>query len=188
MCGTSHAYCEGTRGATRAGEQQGITAMSHRFTLDALRELIVARRDAQEGLRICTEHARGSLLKATLLTSLHDCSRDVQELQTLFRVLGGESEPYGTTAVAHHRWAELRAGLACHEDGVILDECERGASRTLEVYRNALDDPLPDLVRAIVLRQFEGVMTNHDQIRDLRSQPAIRADFATGSGAQAGQH
>jgi hypothetical protein len=51
-----------------------------------------------------------------------------------------------------------------------------------------LDDPLPDLVRAVVLRQFEDVMTNHDQIRDLRSQQSIRANLAVGSGAQAGQH
>jgi hypothetical protein len=51
-----------------------------------------------------------------------------------------------------------------------------------------LDDPLPALVRAIVLRQFEDVMTNHDQIRDLRSEPSLRADSGAGSGAQAGQH
>ena len=92
------------------------------------------------------------------------------------------------SAAAHRRWVDLRAALACDEDGVILDECERGESRALEVYRNALDDPLPDLVRAVVLRQFEDVMTNHDQIRDLRSQQSIRVNLAAGTGAQAGQH
>ena len=76
--------------------------------------------------------------------------------------------------------------LACNEDGVILDECERGESRALEVYRNAMDDPLPGLVRAIVLRQFEDVMTNHDHIRDLRSQRPPPVDSGVGSGAQAG--
>ena len=96
--------------------------------------------------------------------------------------------PPGDSAAAHRHWSDLRAALACDGDGVILDECERGASRALEVYRNALDDPLPDLVRAIVLRQFEDVMTNHDQIRDLRSEPSLRTDSGAGSGAQAGQH
>jgi hypothetical protein len=43
-------------------------------------------------------------------------------------------------------------------------------------------------VRAIVLRQFEDVMTNHDQIRDIRSAPALPSDLGAGSGAQAGQH
>jgi hypothetical protein len=178
--------------------------MSHRFTIDALKELIAARSDGEQGLRICAEHARTSQLRAILLTHLHDCTQAVQELQCLVRVLGGDPGAglpgaglpaagvlglsATDSAVAHRRWADLRAALACDEDGVILDECERGESRALEVYRNALDDPLPDLVRAVVLRQFEDVMTNHDQIRDLRSQQSIRANLAADSGAQAGQH
>jgi uncharacterized protein (TIGR02284 family) len=167
--------------------------MSHRFTLEALEELIAARRDGAQGLRICAEQVQNPPLRTLLLDHLHDCTQAVQELQSLVHVLGGTAgddfqEPHAVeSAAAHRRWADLRAALACHEDGVILDECERGESRALEVYRNALDDPLPDLVRAVVLRQFEDVMTNHDQIRDLRSQRAMRADLATDQGAQAGQ-
>ena len=99
-----------------------------------------------------------------------------------------EPQPPADSAAAHRRRSDLRVALACDGDGVILDECERGGSRALEVYRNALDDPLPGLVRAIILRQFEDVMTNHDQIREMRSEPSLRADSGAGSGAQAGQH
>jgi uncharacterized protein (TIGR02284 family) len=163
--------------------------MSHRFTIDALKELIAARHDAERGLRICVECVRDPRLRVLVLSQLHDCAQAVQELQSLVRLLGGELELLPTdSAAAHRRWTDLRAALACDEDGVILDECERGASRALEVYRNALDDPLPGLVRAIVLRQFEDVMTNHDQIRSLRSEPSRRADFGAGSGAPAGHH
>jgi len=163
--------------------------MSHRFTIDALKELIVARRDAEQGLRICAECVRSTRLRELVLSHLHDCGQALQELQSLVRLLGGDLELRVTeTAAAHRRWTDLRAALACDEDGVILDECERGESRALEVYRNALDDPLPGLVRAIVLRQFEDVMTNHDQIRDLRSAAALPAGLGAGSGAQAGQH
>jgi uncharacterized protein (TIGR02284 family) len=176
--------------------------MSHRFTIDALKELIAARRDAEQGLRICAEHVRGSRLRVLVMSHLQDCAQALQELQSLVRLLGGdraasegipsgddlELPSPGDSAAAHRHQAELRVALACDGDGVILDECERGASRALEVYRNALDDPLPGLVRAIVLRQFEDVMTNHDQIRDLRSEPSLRADSGAGSGAQAGQH
>jgi uncharacterized protein (TIGR02284 family) len=163
--------------------------MSHRFTIDALRELITARRDAEQGLRICIDHVRGGRLRTPILSQLHDCARALQELQSLVLLLGGDPEPPGKEfATCRRRWAQLRAALACNEDGVILDECERGVSRALEVYRNALDDPLPGLVRAVVLRQFEDVMTNHEQILDLRSQPRLRTDLGAGSGAQAGQH
>ena len=163
--------------------------MSHRFTIDALNELIAARRDAELGLRICAEHVRESRLRELVLSHLQICAQALQELQSLVRLLGGDLErPTRDSAAAHRRWSDLRTALACDGDGVILDECERGGSRALEVYRNALDDPLPSLVRAIVLRQFEDEMTNHDQIRDLRSEPSLRADSGAGSGAQAGQH
>jgi len=176
--------------------------MSHRFTIDALKELIAARSDAEQGLRVCAEHVRGPRLRALVMSHLQDCAQALQELQSLVRLLGGDRagsegipsgddlevpRPGDSAAAQRHR-ADLRAALACHGDGVILDECERGGSRALEVYRNALDDPLPDLVRAIVLRQFEDVMTNHDQIRDLRSERSLRTDSGAGSGAQAGQH
>jgi uncharacterized protein (TIGR02284 family) len=160
--------------------------MSHRFTIDALKELIVARRDAEQGLRICAEHVRGAQLRALLLSHLHQCTQAVQELQSLVSLLG--ADPATLSAAAQRGWEDIRTALACNEDEVILDECERGASRALEVYRNALDDPLPGLVRAIVLRQFEDVMTNHDQIRDLRSQWQPPLDPGVGSGAQAGQY
>jgi hypothetical protein len=200
--------------------------MSHRFTIDALNELIAARRDAEHGLRVCAEHVRGPRLRMLVMSHLQDCAQALQELQSLVRLLGGdraaterparespagaterparespagasegipsggdlEPLPPGDLAAAHRHWSDLRAALACDGDGVILDECERGASRALEVYRNALDDPLPGLVHAIILRQFEDVMTNHDQIRDLRSEPSLRTDSGAGSGAQAGQH
>jgi uncharacterized protein (TIGR02284 family) len=165
--------------------------MSHRFTIDALQELIVARRDAEQGLRICTDHVhvRGSRLRALLLAHLQECTQALQELRSLVTLLGADPEgPGRESTVARGRWDDLRGALACNEDEVILDECERGESRALEVYRNALDDPLPGLVRAIVLRQFEDVMTNHDQIRNLRSQWQPLPEAGASSGAQAGQH
>lgn len=160
--------------------------MSHRFTIDALKELIVARSDGVHGLRICQEYVRSARLEALLLSHLEEAQRALEELQSLVRLLGGDPEVPPRELAAHRRWAELRAALACNEDGVILDECERGESRALEVYRNAMDDPLPGLVRAIVLRQFEDVMSNHDQIRVLRQGPPL-VDSGAGSSAQAGQ-
>ena len=159
----------------------------HRFTIDALKELILARHDSAQGLRICLEFVRNPRLQELLSAHLEECARALVELQSLVRLLGGDPElPARELAVAHKRWADLRTALACNEDGVILDECERGESRALEVYRNAMDDPLPGLVRAIVLRQFEDVMTNHDQIRDLRSERPLLGGSGVGSGAQAG--
>jgi uncharacterized protein (TIGR02284 family) len=169
--------------------------MSHRFTIDALNELIIARNDSAQGLRICIESLSLSPfenppLRALLLSYLEECQQAVEELQSLVRLLGGNSDrPMRHSSLAQRRWLKLRTALACNEDGVILEELERGESRTLEVYRNAMDDPLPSLVRAIVMRQFEDVMSNHDQIRSLRSDPLAQRPLAAsgaGNGAQAG--
>jgi len=37
-------------------------------------------------------------------------------------------------------------------------------------YEKALKETLPDNVRAVVERQYQGVLRNHDQIRDLRNR------------------
>ena len=184
--------------------------MSHRFTLDALKELISARNDSAQGMRICIESLSLSPfenppLRALLLSYLEECTLAVEELQSLVRLLGGQPDTVARSPesierrrreiqdriarAARSRSATASIGLpsACNQDGVILEQCERGESRVLEVYRNAMDDPLPGLVRAIVLRQFEDVMTNHDQIRDLRNQWSPLVDSGAGNGAQAGQ-
>jgi hypothetical protein len=64
--------------------------MSHRFTIDALKELIAARRDAEQGLRVCAEHVRGPRLRALVMSHLQDCAQALQELQSLVRLLGGD--------------------------------------------------------------------------------------------------
>jgi len=161
--------------------------MSHRFTLEALKELIVARRDGAQCLQVCIEESGDPALRAVLLAHQRDCALALQELQSLFRLLGGNPDARAKeAAAAHRRAADLRAALACNGDGFILEVCERGESRALEVYRNALDDPLPELVRATVLRQFEDVMTNHDQIRALRSRSRPCVPPGAGRSAQAG--
>ena len=163
--------------------------MSHRFTIEALKELIVARRDGEQGQHICVEHVRDPQLRSLLVAHMEQNAHAVEELQSLVRLLGGDPGAMALdSAAARGRWADLRTALACNEDGVILEECERGESRVLEVYRNALDDPLPSLVRAVVLRQFEDVMTNHDEIRDMRSHWPPRIDSGAGNSAQAGSH
>ena len=64
-------------------------------------------------------------------------------------------EPRGSAAWSRlwrNGWASMRAALACVEEGAILHACEHGESRTLEAYRNPLDDHLPEVVRELVLR------------------------------------
>ena len=45
----------------------------------------------------------------------------------------------------------------------------------MERYRDALDEALPDDLRMLIERQYEGVKRNHAQVRSLRDQARATA-------------
>jgi len=162
--------------------------MNHKYTIEALRELITVRRDSEQALRLCAASLGAGELRDVCVRGAEECAQGMRELEALVERLGGGRQAHGAVAgFWRSGWAGLRAALARAEDGAILDACERGESWILEAYRNALDDHLPDFVRDAVLRQFEVLMSTHDAIRGCRLQRAVRGDAAA-PGAQAGQH
>jgi uncharacterized protein (TIGR02284 family) len=88
-------------------------------------------------------------------------------------------------STARRGWMNLHAALTRNHDDALVDECEHGEDHALEVYRNALDDHLPEFVRQVVLRQFEGMMSDHDQFRLLRSDPLQGGMLAASTGGDA---
>ncbi len=163
--------------------------MNHKYTIEALRELISVRRDSEQALRLCASSLAASPLEELCIGSAGECAEAIRELDALVARLGGARQAHGTVAgFWRSGWAGLRGALAQAEDGAILDACERGESWILEAYRNALDDHLPDFVRDAVLRQFEVLMSTHDAIRGCRVQRPARGDTAAAPSAQAGRH
>jgi len=51
-----------------------------------------------------------------------------------------------------------------------FEECERGEDVAKASYTKTLNATLPEDTRLIVQRQYEGVVSNHDQIRNLRDR------------------
>lgn len=170
--------------------QQGalkVKRMNHKYTIEALRELISVQRDSEQAFRLCASSLGGPLGELCVRGGA-ECAAAIGELEALLERLGGGHQAYGSVAgFWRSGWTGLRIALARGEDGAILDACERGESWILEAYRNALDDHLPDFVRDAVLRQFEVLMSTHDAIRGCRAQRPVRGDAAA-PGAQAGQH
>jgi uncharacterized protein (TIGR02284 family) len=161
--------------------------MNHKYTIEALRELIAVRRHSEQALRTCAASLPVSPLEELCIRSAGECAEAVCELQALLERLGAEPREHGAvSAFWRSGWKGLRGALARGEGGAILDACERGESWILEAYRNALDDHLPDFVRDAVLRQFEVLMSTHDAIRGCRPQRAVRGNAAAAPGAQAG--
>ena len=136
-----------------------------------LNDLIETSKDGENGFRSAAEDAKSAELKATFLRRAEDCAKGASELQQLVSRMGGKPEQGGSVAGAMHRgWMDLKAKVAHRDDLAILEECERGEDVAKAKYRKALDAPLPDDVRAVVQRQYDGVVSNHDAVRDLRDR------------------
>ena len=136
-----------------------------------LNDLIETSRDGEQGFRTAAEDTRNPELRTVFLARAEDCARAVADLRHVISRLGGEPQERGSLAGAVHRgWVNLKAAAGGRTDLAILEECERGEDVAKARYRKALEAQLPDDIRTIVQKQFDGVQRNHDQVRDLRDR------------------
>lgn len=145
--------------------------MDSEDVVDVLNDLLENCRDGEYGFRTCAQQAESPELKAAFEMRADDCERAGAELEAAVVSLGGEPAEGGTASGALHRgWVTLRASVSAVDDVSILEECERGEDAALARYREAIEQPLPSSIAAIVRRQYEGTKKNHDQVRAMRDR------------------
>lgn len=109
-------------------------------------------------------------LKMELEAAAQRCVEGTVELQMKIRSLGGEPAASGTVAGALHRaWTDIVPRITGLGDRAVLDECQRGEDVAKHAYEEALVEDLPADVEAIVRCQYQGVIENHEGIRELRN-------------------
>jgi uncharacterized protein (TIGR02284 family) len=140
-----------------------------------LNDLVETSKDGEKGFRKAAEDAHDAQLKSMFLSRADDCARGARELQDAVQQLGGKPETGGSVTGALHRgWIDVKSAVSNRSDHEILAECEKGEDVAKKRYHDALEKELPADVRAIVERQYQGVLQNHDRVRDLRDQYASR--------------
>ncbi len=160
--------------------------MKYRYTIATLAELLTVTRDGEQGFTLCMEHARNDQLKRMFASRARRNAAAAAELSELIAQLGGDPAVRIKIVGATCRgWVNLQASLTQNADEALMDVCEHGEDHALEVYRNALDDHLPELVRSVILRQFEDMMSDYDQIRFLRGDPLQGGLVAASTGGDA---
>jgi uncharacterized protein (TIGR02284 family) len=165
-----------------------VCPMNHRYIIVTLSELLTVTREGERGFVTCAENARADTLKKLFLGRARRHAAAAAELRGLITQLGGDPAMSGKILGTSRRgWMHLHAALTRNNDDALVDECEHGEDHALEVYRNALDDHLPEFVRQVVLRQFEGLMSDHDQIRVLRGDAPQGGTVAASTGGDARQ-
>jgi uncharacterized protein (TIGR02284 family) len=144
--------------------------MSDNF-ISILNDLIETSKDGEQGFRKAAEDTKTAELRTLFLARAENCAKGAADLQQLISRLGGHPEQRGSIAGAVHRgWVDLKAAASGRSDLAILEECERGEDVAKARYRKALEEKLPDDIRSIVQRQYDGVQRNHDEVRNLRDR------------------
>ena len=143
-------------------------AMSNDDIIDTLNDLIETCKDGEQGFITCAEDIKNVELKTMFNTMARHCSEAAGELRSQVSSLGGTPERSGSLAgSAHRRWVDIKSAIMGKDDKAVLSECERGEDVAKASYEKALKKDLPPHIRAIVERQFHGVMEHHDRVRAL---------------------
>lgn len=141
--------------------------------ISTLNSLLETTKDGEDGFRTCSAAVTNPQLKAIFEMAAKRCDEGAIELESKIRSLGGEPTHSGSVSGALHRaWTNIKSTVTGMDDYAVLAECERGEDAAKQAYQEALREELPPDVEAIVRRQYQGVIQNHDQIRDLRNRAA----------------
>jgi uncharacterized protein (TIGR02284 family) len=147
--------------------------MNNHDVISSLNDLIETCKDGEEGFKTCAEDASGRhpQLKAMLMDRVQSCATAANELQALVREQGGDPAKHGGAGGALHRsWLNVKTAITGKSDKAVLEECERGEDVAVRTYRKVLERDLPAAIRFVVERQYQGVLSNHNLIKNLRDQ------------------
>ena len=143
-------------------------AMDKDDVIDTLNDLIETCKDGENGFLTCAEDIRNAQLKTTFTKAAARCADAARELQAEVQILGGAPARKGSLAgSAHRRWVDIKSAIMGKDDAAVLAECERGEDVAKSSYQKALEKDLPPATRAIVQRQYQGVLEHHDMVRGL---------------------
>ena len=141
-------------------------AMSNDDIIGTLNDLIETCKDGEEGFRTCAEDIERVDLKSIFERAAQRCAESARELQAEVLRRGGKPERESSFAGSvHRRWVDIKSAITGKDDAAVLSECERGEDVAKSSYERALKKELPSDIRAIVERQYRGVVQHHDRVR-----------------------
>jgi uncharacterized protein (TIGR02284 family) len=141
--------------------------------VSVLNELIETCEDGIRGFQTASEAVTNPVAKALFVSRLPNINRGASELKAEVRRLGGDPEQRGTVAGDFHRaWINLKSAVTGRNEEAIVMECERGEEHAAHEYEDALQKDLPLDTRAILDRQYRGVLENLERVRALTRDAA----------------
>lgn len=147
--------------------------MENHKKISILNELIVINNDRVEGYKTAYIEAEETDLKILLEGFQETSEKNILELSSAVRSLGGEIEE-GTRATGKffRFWMDFKATLTGNNRATILDSCEFGEDKALEAYETALDnkEELTADHIAMIQRQKANIQMDHNKVKALRDE------------------
>lgn len=148
--------------------------MQNDKAISVLNDLIQTCKDGELGFKTAADGLKSAAIKTKFLEYSRQRGEMVRELQNEVRRLGGDPEKSGSVSGSLHRgWFDIKSAITGKDDHAIAAEAERGEDVAKTVYENALKEPLPATVQALVRQQAEKVRLAHDDVRNLRDREKV---------------
>jgi uncharacterized protein (TIGR02284 family) len=134
-----------------------------------LNGLIETCKDGENGFRKAAADVKEASLQSLFFKYSTQRASYAGELQQLVSGLGEKpAASEHLSAKLHRGWIGLKESVVGDKDRAIIFEAEAGEDAAMKNYTEALKQPLPPDVQAVVQRQFAGVQEAHGMIRDLK--------------------
>ena len=152
-------------------------------TVSLLNQLIATTLDGERGFRAAANEISDPLIRSVLDDCAVRCRDSIKELEKHVRDLNAKPALNGSAiGVLHRAWLEATSRFTGHNTVTILRECERGELHAKSRYEDVLKQRLPEDIREVVKRQYQGIVANQQVLQEHRSASAIpRPRVATGN-------
>lgn len=138
--------------------------------ISILNDLIETSKDGEKGFSLAARATTDVELTSVFTEGERSCHAAATELQRQVRTLGGKEEESGSTKEVVDRGWSAQAAAPGRDVISVLEECERGEDYAMSRYQDALGHELPEPLRSLVQRQYQGVIANHDRVLELRDR------------------
>jgi len=138
-------------------------------TVAALQELVEVNIDSSKGFVEAADKIENPEIASLFRECGQEREKNANELRDIVRVNGEAAESDGSaTGMLHRWWLNIRGTVTGGNEHTVLADAERGEDAIKHRYEDTLQQTAGSAVNDVLQKQYAGVKSRHDQIRDMR--------------------
>jgi uncharacterized protein (TIGR02284 family) len=141
-------------------------------TIRVLNRLVRIANASERGFNLASENVKNRGLSAIFKGYAQQRGQFAQQLRALMGELGGRpAEGSGPLPALHRGWINIKAAMTIGQpntEKVVLSEVSRGEHAARDAYQRAMQQPLPEELRAVVEQQQQQIQAVGERIGQLR--------------------